>query len=116
MLSRERILTALLRHEEGLRQKQLTEIMRVNASSMSEFITRLEDGGYILRSVDPSDKRATLITLTEIGRARACELQDERHEKMNYIFRNLTEEEKTELLRLLRKILESEPLETGITE
>lgn len=122
VLSRERILIFLLDHETaqaeekttsentpahaapGLRQKQLTEIMRVNASSMSEFIGHLESDGYVERNVDPSDKRATLISLTEKGRARACELQDERKEKMDRLFSPLTEEEKKELFRLLDKL------------
>ena len=130
VLARERILTLLLEHEvpqdqetenvlpsdgkespaetgtfgTGLRQKQLTELMRINASTMSEFIGHLESDGYVERNVDPSDKRATLITLTEKGRARACELQDERKEKMNQLFSPLTEEERTELFRLLNKL------------
>ena len=130
VLARERILTLLLEHEvpqeqerenvlpsdgkespaetgtfsAGLRQKQLTELMRINASTMSEFIGHLESDGYVERNVDPSDKRATLITLTEKGRARACELQDERKEKMNQLFSPLTEEERTELFRLLNKL------------
>ena len=130
VLARERILTLLLEHETrqddaaeaagpaderaaaekaetvgaGLRQKQLTEEMRINASTMSEFIGHLETDGYVERNIDPSDKRATLITLTEKGRARACELQDERKEKMNQLFSPLTEEERTELFRLLNKL------------
>ena len=112
VLARERILTLLLEHETrqddaaeaagpaderaaaekaetvgaGLRQKQLTEEMRINASTMSEFIGHLESDGYVERNIDPSDKRATLITLTEKGRARAHELQDERKEKLRINF------------------------------
>lgn len=104
ILSRERILTVLLEYEEGLRQKQLIERLLVNASSMSEFITRLEDNGYIERSVDPKDKRATLITLTEKGRARANELQDERSDTLKKYFAVLTDDEKTQLLCLLNKM------------
>ena len=130
VLARERILTLLLEHETrqddaaeaagpaderaaaekaetvgaGLRQKQLTEEMRINASTMSEFIGHLETDGYVERNIDPSDKRATLITLTEKGRARACELQDERKEKLNQLFSPLTEEEQKELFRLLNKL------------
>ena len=130
VLARERILTLLLEHETrqddaaeaagpaderaaaekaetvgaGLRQKQLTEEMRINASTMSEFIGHLETDGYVERNIDPSDKRATLITLTEKGRARACELQDERKEKLDQLFSPLTEEEQKELFRLLNKL------------
>ena len=130
VLARERILTLLLEHETrqddaaeaagpaderaaaekaetvgaGLRQKQLTEEMRINASTMSEFIGHLETDGYVERNIDPSDKRATLITLTEKGRARAGELQDERKEKLDQLFSPLTEEEQKELFRLLNKL------------
>ena len=130
VLARERILTLLLEHETrqddaaetagpaderaaaekeetvgtGLRQKQLTEEMRINASTMSEFIGHLETDGYVERNIDHSDKRATLITLTEKGRARACELQDERKEKLDQLFSPLTEEEQKELFRLLNKL------------
>lgn len=130
VLARERILTLLLEHEAsrdnaaetagpaderaaaekeetvgaGLRQKQLTEEMRINASTMSEFIGHLETDGFVERNIDPSDKRATLITLTEKGRARACELQDERKEKLDQLFSPLTEEEQKELFRLLNKL------------
>ena len=130
VFARERILTLLLEHETrqddaaetagpaderstaekaetvgaGLRQKQLTEEMRINASTMSEFISHLESDGYVERNVDPSDKRATLITLTEKGRARAHELQDERKEKLDQLFSPLTEDEQKELFRLLNKL------------
>ena len=130
VFARERILTLLLEHETrlddtaetagpaderpavekeetvgaGLRQKQLTEEMRINASTMSEFIGHLESDGYVERNIDPSDKRATLITLTEKGRARAHELQDERKEKLDQLFSPLTEEEQKELFRLLNKL------------
>lgn len=130
VLARERILTLLLENEipkdegaensgfpevmenttetgtagAGLRQKQLTEKMRINASTMSEFIGHLENDGYVERNADPSDKRATLITLTEKGKARACELQDERKDKLNQLFSPLTEDERKDLFRLLNKL------------
>ena len=107
-LSRERVLTALLAAEDGLRQKALAEQLRVNPSSMSEFIDRLESDGYIVRTVDPADKRATLITLTEKGQARACELEDEHAERITPLFAALTDDEKAQLLALLNKIAGAE--------
>lgn len=104
MLSRERVLSALLLQEEAVRQKTIAEELGVAPSSMSEFVDHLEAGGYIERTVDPADKRATLIALTEKGRARAWELEDEKRERFAAAFRKLTEEEKAELLRLLDKL------------
>lgn len=103
-LSRERLLVAIDRHEDGVRQKQLVQEFKLNASTVSEFITKLEDDGYVKRQVDPTDKRATLITLTELGQARAAEISDERNEKLEKLFGNLTDAEKEQLLALLKKI------------
>ena len=102
--ARERVMQELLKYEEGARQKELAEAMRINPSSMSELVDKLRADGYIERTIDPDDRRATRITLTELGRARAYEISDERAEKIQPMFTALTEEEKKELLRLLRKL------------
>ena len=100
-----RLLSLLAEKEGGVRQKVLAEEMRINPSSTSELISKLESEGYVARSVDPDDKRATLIELTEVGRARAYELEDERHEKFASVFEPLTAEEKEQLLKLLEKLV-----------
>ena len=114
ILARERILLILAGHEGGVRQKVLAEEMKVNPSSMSEFIDRLESTGYITRTVDLSDKRATLITLTEKGEARAAELEDEKNEHLSKMFSNLTEDEKKELIRLLNKLFGKEEVPADV--
>ena len=100
-----RLLSLMLDHENGVRQKVLAEEMNINPSSTSELIGKLESEGYVVRTVDPDDKRATLITLTEVGKARACELEDERAEKFEKIFQPLTSDEKEQLLTILDKLL-----------
>ena len=102
-----RLLSLLLEHEEGVRQKYIAEEMHINPSSTSELIGKLEAEGYIVRAVDPDDKRATLITLTEVGRARAYELEDERAERFTKFFVNLADKEKEQLLKLLEKLTEA---------
>ncbi len=92
----------------GAKQKELIEEMKVNPSSMSEMISKLEHDGYVKRTVDPADKRATLITLTELGEARAAELTDERNERFSGLFSKLTPEEKEQLLVLLEKLTAEE--------
>ena len=109
-----RLLTMLLQYEKGVRQKVLAESMNINPSSTSELISKLEQEGYVIRTVDPDDKRATLISLTEVGRARAYELEDERAEKFSNVFRNLDDKEKEKLLELLEKVMEVESDIEGI--
>ena len=107
-LAREHILFLIARHEGGIHQKDLIEMMHVNPSTMSEFVNKLEDGGYIVRTVDPEDKRATLLTLSEKGEARIAELKEERGERFRDLFKDLSEEEKEQLLALLTKALGNE--------
>ena len=101
---RERVLEVISRYEAGVRQKTLTEELRINPSSVSEMISKLENDGYVRRTIDPTDKRATLITLTELGEARNAELQDEKTASLSKAFGNLTDDEKEQLIALLEKL------------
>jgi DNA-binding MarR family transcriptional regulator len=91
-----------------MRQKELAEILMIHPSSLSEAIDKLEADRYLERNVDPADRRATLITLTEKGKARAYEVEDERAEALSGFFANLSYEEKRQLLSLLDKVLTDE--------
>lgn len=109
--AQERLLRTLASYEEGIHQKELVESMKINPSSVSELISKLEGEGYVTRTVDPQDKRATLITLTEVGRARAYELEDERNERFSTLFAGLSEEEKEQLVNLLEKFNDNQDSE-----
>ena len=104
VLPRERILMILAEAgEEGLHQKDIAAVIRINPSSLSEAIDKLETDRYVTREVDPEDRRATLIRLTEKGSARAAEVTDMHNERIRDLFRNLTDEEQETLLALLDK-------------
>ncbi|MBR0451122.1 MAG: MarR family transcriptional regulator [Oscillospiraceae bacterium] len=104
-LPREFILSILLENgNAGMRQKDLADKLGIRSAAMSEAIDKLEDNGYIERKVDETDRRATLIFLTEKGEARANEVHDQREHRFDRIFGDLTEDEKKQLLTLLRKM------------
>lgn len=107
-LSREHILETLSGKEDGMRQKDIRDELNLQPSTVSEFIGQLERDGYVTRTIDPTDKRATLIKLTEMGSARADELQDERDERFASLFTNLSEDEKNQLAGLLTKLIGEE--------
>ena len=104
-LSRERLLVLVGEKSDGIRQKELVQKTGIGQSSVSELINKLEDDGYIERKIDPSDKRATLLFLTEKGQARAMEVEDERNEFFSDIFSKITDEEKKTLSDILDKLL-----------
>ena len=104
-LSREHLLVIIGENPDGIRQKAIMEKAGIGQSSVSELINKLEDDGYIERKVDQTDKRATLLFLTEKGQARALEVEDERKEFFADIFAKLTDDEKKTLSDLMDKLL-----------
>ena len=105
-MNRERLLVIISEHPEGIRQKALAEAAGINASSTSEVVSRLEDDGYLIRTIDENDKRATVLKLTEMGTVRAEEIRTEREAFLDGFFSKLTEEEKQTLSDLLDKLMD----------
>ena len=101
---RERLLIVADSYEGGVRQKALVEELDISPAAVSELVSKLEKDEYVTREVDQSDKRATLIKLTDLGKARAAELADERNERFSKAFTALTDKEKEQLLKLLEKL------------
>lgn len=99
------LMTVLEAGDNGLRQKDIAAEIGINPSSLSEQIDRLETDRYLERKANPDDKRSTLICLTEKGRARAYEVQDERQKAAAAFCAKLSEEEKDTLMALLDKLL-----------
>ncbi len=77
---------------------------------LRHFSKRSVRSGFFLlsaaRTANPDDKRSTLIVLTEKGKARAWEVQDDRRKAAEEFCSKLTEEEKDTLIALLDKLLE----------
>ena len=105
-MSREHLLAIIGEFPDGVNQKQLAERAHINASSTSEVVAKLEDDGYLVRQIDPNDKRATILKLTEMGAVRAQEIRNEREGFLDQLFSKLTEEEKQTLSDLLDKLIE----------
>ena len=105
---RERLLVIADSYDGAVRQKTLVEELDVSPAAVSELVSKLERDEYVKREIDPDDKRATLIKLTDLGKARAAELADERNERFSKAFTALTDKEKDQLLKLLEKLTAEE--------
>lgn len=55
----------------SMRPTSLAEALSTGASHVSKILRRLEDDGLVRRTVDPSDRRATLVALTPTGEEAA---------------------------------------------
>jgi DNA-binding MarR family transcriptional regulator len=52
---------------DGTRITVLAERAGITKQSMGQLVMELEQRGYVARQVDPTDRRATLVTFTEAG-------------------------------------------------
>jgi DNA-binding MarR family transcriptional regulator len=55
----------------SMRPTSLAEVLNTGPSHVSKILRRLEDDGLVQRTVDPTDRRATLVSLTPSGESAA---------------------------------------------
>ncbi len=59
-------------------QQALAQALQVSARNITGLVDALEAGGFARRTPHPTDRRATLVTLTEQGRQAVTEMEDQR--------------------------------------
>ena len=95
----------ILAEQDGISQGQIAELANIRQQSVSEALVQLEKRGSISRSPSKTDKRVTLIFLTEEGRELQKELRDRRQQMAKNFFFRLSEEEKESLYQILLKLV-----------
>ena len=63
------ITLTLLWEKDGQKVSELSEALRMETSTLTPLLKRLEAQGYVCRRPDEKDRRAVLINLTDQGRA-----------------------------------------------
>ncbi len=63
------VLVCLKHMPEPPNQAKLAKELGISQPAMASMLNRLEEGGYIRREGDPSDRRNTIIAITENGRS-----------------------------------------------
>ena len=87
-----------------LRPSDLTESMMLTSSGTTKRLDRLEDAGLIERAPDPSDRRGTLISLTDAGVRLIDDVTEAHLANEARLLAALTEAERRELADLLRRL------------
>ncbi|MBF4995026.1 MarR family transcriptional regulator [Arthrobacter gandavensis] len=91
-------------NDGGLRLKDLAESLRIAPRSATEVVDQLEAKNLVHREPDPSDRRATLITLTEQGARIRSEVREDRARQADEYFAALSAEDRAELERILGQL------------
>lgn len=95
-----RALGTLLRHGT-MRLSELSEHLHIAARSTTEVVDALEADGLVSREPDPSDRRATLVTLTPRGSELGRGLAQARAAEAEAFFGRLEDRDREELRRIL---------------
>jgi DNA-binding MarR family transcriptional regulator len=87
----------------GMTLSDLSKRMMVSNGNLTGLVDRLVSSGHIARTVSPTDRRATVISLTGSGRAEFRAMAAEHELWIADLFGGLTEKDRSELMRLLGK-------------
>jgi DNA-binding MarR family transcriptional regulator len=85
--------------------QDIADGLGITAPSASVAVRRLEEGGWLQRQPDPDDKRASLISLSDKGRAVQQQMLAHTLEGAALFLSGLNETEQDELLDLLEKAI-----------
>lgn len=94
----------LIDRNQGMSQSSLARALSLDRSTMVAVIDQLERRGLVQRRKDPLDRRRHALHLTEGGRIFVARVRDEVAAHEATVAGDLTDKEKAELFRLLRKV------------
>jgi mobile rSAM pair MarR family regulator len=83
----------VLWQEDGVPIRVLSERSGLAITSLTTMLERMEKGGLICRKQDESDKRKTLLTLTDKAKDLKADYDSVSHEMGNICYQGFTEEE-----------------------
>jgi DNA-binding MarR family transcriptional regulator len=94
----------VLSQHGGVRSSELAQLLHITPRSVTEVVDALEAKGVAVRTPDPSDRRATLVSLTERGRELSEEVRRARGVESEKMFDRLSHSDRDHLTRILRKL------------
>jgi DNA-binding MarR family transcriptional regulator len=85
----------------------LGDKLGVTARQVTNLVDALEEEGLVRRAEHPTDRRATVVEITQQGFDLAGQFLQPFHDKLAGLYRELPESDQRELLRLLETLLEA---------
>jgi DNA-binding MarR family transcriptional regulator len=105
-LSRSRVGPVWVLHQSGpSTQRELADALGVSARNVTGLVDALVETGFVTRDPHPSDRRATLVSLTTRGRRVADGLADGLVELARQLFENMPQRTFTGLVAGLDSLL-----------
>ena len=102
--AQERALRVITRSEQPLRMTELADQLGIVPRSLTRVIDTLENAGLVRREIDPRNRRAILLHLTDRGTAVRDDMREARRRAAEDLFAPLTVEDRKTLTELLTMI------------
>lgn len=83
---------------------ELSKMLMVSLPRITSILNTLETKNLIVRNIDNSDKRKTIITITDLGKKMISAKKEEMIVSMTQIIEQLEEQEVDEFMRVIDKI------------
>lgn len=101
--------TALVRISEQapIRLSALAELVGLDTSTVSRHVARLEQDGFVVRSPDPDDGRASLLTVTDAGCEILGRVRDTRRAHLQQRVADWDADDVQQLADLLSRLLDA---------
>jgi DNA-binding MarR family transcriptional regulator len=110
--AQERALRTITRSEEPLRMTELADQLGIAPRSVTTVVDALEQAGLVRREIDPHNRRAIRLHLTDRGLAVRDDMREARRRAAEDLFAPLTAGDREALGELLGQ-LDREPTATG---
>jgi MarR family transcriptional regulator, transcriptional regulator for hemolysin len=94
-----------LEEEGALQQKELAERAHVEQPTMAALLTRMERDGLIARSPHPTDKRASLVSLTPKAVARLPKMKEQLRIAADRATTGVTARERELVMAVLQRVV-----------
>lgn len=90
--------------DHKVRVSDIVSRLDMPAPGVSRILKGLEEDGILERSVDPEDRRSTLVTFTEKGLTEIRRIEEQREKALHEIIRRMGEEKVRALCMLLDEL------------
>ena len=103
--SQSRALRVLASRPDGMRPSVLADELHIAPRSATEVVDALAERDWVARTPDPTDRRATVLTLTDAGRALVAQVDDVRRSASEGVLDVLTPAQRRTLHEILTVVV-----------
>ena len=83
---------------------EVREYLSVSKAAVSQMLNSLEKRGYILREIDPNNRRNIIVSLTEEGKTAFEKKNQEFYNRFEMVIRGIGEKDVSQFIAMINKM------------